>query len=80
MAHTEVASLNVECDGEELEIIFTGDFTPGRPAPNCSNHDSPAFSDSGDDMEFDVTSVECPDIPDWLHEKLCTIIEEASEE
>jgi hypothetical protein len=30
-----------------------GDFTPARPAPNCSNPSSPAFSDSGDDAEWD---------------------------
>lgn len=32
---------------------MTGDFTPERPAPVCSNHDSPAFSDSGDTAEWD---------------------------
>ena len=29
------------------------DFTPSRPAPPCSNHDSPAFSDSGDPADID---------------------------
>ena len=34
---------------EELE----GEFTPSCPAPCCSNHDSPAFSDPGDGAEWD---------------------------
>jgi len=29
-------------------------FTPSRPAPSCSNHDSPVYSDSGDDPDFDM--------------------------
>jgi hypothetical protein len=37
-----------EC-GHENE----GDFTPGRPAPVCSNPSSPAFSDPGDGAEWD---------------------------
>ena len=35
-----------------LEADVTG-FHPSRPAPACSDHDSPAFSDSGDDAEAD---------------------------
>lgn len=37
------------CD-EEVEVLAK----PERPAPACSNHDSPAFSDSGDcgDIEY----------------------------
>ena len=34
-------------------------FTPSRPAPSCSNHDSPAFSDPGDGAEIDLND-ECP--------------------
>lgn len=30
-------------------------FTPERPAPNCQDHDSPRFSDSGDDEELEFT-------------------------
>ena len=37
-----------KCDTENI-----GDFTPGRPAPACSNPDSPAFSDDGDPAEWD---------------------------
>lgn len=31
-------------------------YSPERPAPACSNHDSPAYSDPGDDeyLEFTV--------------------------
>ncbi len=35
------------------------DFTPSRPAPVCSNHDSPAFSDQGDAAECEGPE-ECP--------------------
>ena len=39
----------------EIEVKVTG-FTPERPAPACSNHDSPAFSDCGCPAEWsDVT-------------------------
>jgi hypothetical protein len=40
----------------EKEITFrlkVKGFTPSRPAPACSNHDSPAFSDCGDDADFE---------------------------
>lgn len=38
----------------DLEIfIQVKGFTPSREAPPCSNHDSPAYSDCGDDAEFD---------------------------
>lgn len=36
------------------------EFTPSRPAPACSNHDSPAFSDPGDGAELDIPE-ECPE-------------------
>ncbi len=42
----------------EYWITVTGKYTPYRPPPMCSDHDSPAFSDPGDDAEFDVESVE----------------------
>ena len=37
----------------ELRFEIT-DFTPGRPAPACSNPSSPRFSDPGDPMEFNT--------------------------
>ena len=40
----------------ELRFEIT-DFTPGRPAPACSNPSSPAYSDPGDPMEFDVAKI-----------------------
>ena len=57
-------------DYEDFEIVFkvTG-FKPARPAPPCSNPDSPAFSDCGDDGEsgdieayfrFDGVDIKCP--------------------
>jgi len=33
-------------------VDVEGEYSPGRPAPNCHDHDSPAFSDPGDDPEF----------------------------
>jgi hypothetical protein len=38
----------------KVEIM---NFHPSRPAPACSDHDSPRFSDCGDDMEFDVHKI-----------------------
>lgn len=37
----------------ELRFEIT-DFTPGRPAPACSNPSSPRFSDPGDPMEYNT--------------------------
>ena len=45
------------------------DYVPCRPAPPCSDHDSPAFSDPGDDEEFEIVAVRTPsgeDITDLL--------------
>ena len=41
----------------ELEVEVDVDYTPERPAPACQNHDSPAFSDSGDDEAIEITDV-----------------------
>lgn len=38
----------------EIEIEVDADYTPGRPAPACSNPSSPAFSDTGDASEIEV--------------------------
>lgn len=40
----------------EIEVLFT----PARPAPPCSNPNSPAFSDSGDPAELDGDYSKCP--------------------
>lgn len=37
------------------------DFTPGRPAPLCMDHDSPAFSDPGDSAEAEYPFEVCPE-------------------
>ncbi len=44
----------------ECEHEFDFKFTPARPAPACSNPDSPAFSDSGDGAETDAQFEDCP--------------------
>ena len=43
-----------ECD-EEIEFRFK----PERPAPACSDHDDPRFSDCGDDFDMEYPD-ECP--------------------
>lgn len=44
-----------EIEYEDFKVIAEiEDFHPSRSAPNCSNPDSPAYSDCGDDAEFDV--------------------------
>lgn len=35
------------------------EFTPPRPAPPCSNPNSPAFSDDGDGLELDLYPEHC---------------------
>lgn len=42
--------------GEEIPM----EFTPGHAAPVCSNHDSPAFSDSGSSAELECEFERCP--------------------
>lgn len=47
-------TMPIEFKNMEAEIfIQVENFTPSRPAPICSNHDSPNYSDCGDDCEFD---------------------------
>jgi len=36
----------------DVEVNVRG-FTPGKEAPFCQDHDSPRFSDSGYDADFD---------------------------
>lgn len=43
--------------GVEQDCTVRGTWTQGRPAPPCSDHDSPAFSDSGDPGEIEVEEV-----------------------
>jgi len=51
---------NLEIDLPEIEVeVDVTHYTPYRPAPYCSNPDSPKFSDSGDDeeLEYDLSFV-----------------------
>lgn len=66
----------------ETEITFrcrvTADYSPGRPAPPCSNPDSPAFSDSGDPSECEFVRVEVqlplqPNAPQWFEVPLVAL-------
>jgi len=50
----EKFSFNTEIDLTEVEVeVKVSSYTPYRPAPDCSNPDSPKFSDPGDDEDFD---------------------------
>jgi hypothetical protein len=42
----------IDWRGMKVEIV--GRFTPSRPAPKCSDHNSPAFSDPGDSAEVEL--------------------------
>lgn len=41
----------IELDHDETPMRFEIDWTPARPAPACSDPDSPSFSDPGDPGE-----------------------------
>ena len=45
--------ITVYCDHFTADI----EYTPARPAPACSNHDSPNFSDCGDDEEIEISAI-----------------------
>lgn len=38
----------------ELSVEADVDYSPSRPAPACQNHDSPKFSDPGDDEFMEI--------------------------
>ncbi len=71
-----------ELDTESTIIVevWVDTFTPERPAPCCSNPDSPSFSDSGDseEIEFEILAVIVGDeehkITLELEEKLSDIL------
>ena len=46
----------------ELDISVTADWKAGRPAPICSDHDAPGFSDPGDAPEVDDVKVFVDDV------------------
>ena len=52
-------SMDYDFDNHSETELFiqVRDFVPSRPAPACSNPDSPAFSDCGDDAEYDEFSI-----------------------
>jgi hypothetical protein len=64
--------------GVELSIEVEG-YKASRPAPMCSNPDSPRYSDPGDGPEFDNYTVcvnEDIDITDLLSQQVLNEIEE----
>jgi len=57
-----IITINPDYSGEittkldALDIyIQVRDFSPARPAPPAGSHDSPAWSDPGDDAEYDFS-------------------------
>jgi len=48
-------NITYTCPHCQFELEY--DYTPERPAPCCSNHDSPAFSDPGEGAECDGPDV-----------------------
>jgi hypothetical protein len=46
-------------------ILVSGNYSPGRPPPPCSDHDHPNFSDPGDGPEFDYGKIEIDEVVDW---------------
>jgi len=69
-----------------IEVIH---YTPARPAPPCSNPDSPAFSDPGDDFEMEFNlflvsesgeKIELPKVLHYLYEELFEEIVEIYED
>ena len=55
----------------EVEVKVTCNYIPERPAPFTMNHDSPNFSDPGDDEEFDDLKITIGgiDITEYIDEK-----------
>ena len=52
--------MDIKVNLEEARVylrVYLENFEPGRPAPACSNPDSPLFSDPGDDPEWDSMQV-----------------------
>lgn len=43
----------------DCEVEIEASYFPSRPAPPCSNPSSPAFSDSGDPEEVEISET-CP--------------------
>jgi hypothetical protein len=62
---------NMSLRGVDVEVNVTN-YSPSRPAPHCSNPDSPRYADSGDGADWDdfSVSVECIDITDLLSQKI----------
>ena len=53
-----ITDIKYELPGGITRIEIRG-FNPGRPAPVCSNPDSPLFSDMGDDADIDEIEIFC---------------------
>jgi len=41
-------------EDEDAVVEYTVHYSEGRPAPRCSNRDSPAFYDCGDPEEIEI--------------------------
>ena len=58
VAEVEIDNLEILGFNHSVLLEVGYEFTPERPAPFCSNHDDPRFSDPGDDAEIEYTSLE----------------------
>jgi hypothetical protein len=58
------ASIKIQRGDLEYWITVEGSYSPGRPPPPCSNHDSPCFSDPGDPPEFDYDKITIDEVLD----------------
>lgn len=55
MRHLETVH-EIKNEGRARCVVLRYTVTPARPAPACSNPDSPAFSDSGDPGEVCISA------------------------
>ena len=76
-------STTVEVEGREIDVVVHYTFSPGRPAPPCSNPSDPRFSDPGDaeDVEvYEVRDYEGVDITDRLDDATMGYLDEQAGE
>lgn len=76
-------STTVEVEGREIDVVVHYTFSPGRPAPPCSNPSDPRFSDPGDaeDVEvYEVRDMDGVDITDKLDDATMGYLDEMAGE
>lgn len=66
LGHNDTLTLRYDETEQEYEIMVTYEYTTARPAPNCHDHDSAAFADSGDEAEVEILAVQLITYTDYL--------------